>query len=501
MNVLFYLEPHPIRDSFSGHTWVGKLVCGMLEDELLRKQHSTGGGDDVRLLVSRHHTPALSPLCSHLGSAVVGITREENDTLSMFGGPWGESSIATWKDLMRGNGGVSDFYYSILDRIKKRIFDFDVIVYWGTNGAVRRFADDHDLYSVAMELGCTRTPLIETTYFDPCGVNGDAITQNVDLRDCPPLEVDILRTTLVNPHEDRAFDAEYDPLSSAFTDEIYRHVGRNVLIPLQLDDDSNLLIHSDYEDMVSMLRDVVPKLTNEGYTCYVKPHPYCHVRPITKAGHELCRQYCESVPNVVWLNDINNRKSYCSLLRKMDAVVTINSSVGFEALLYGVPVIPLGRSCYNLPGVFPTLDEFLADDVSWEQYDTQVARILNLIGLHYLSPRYRAFDYNYFVKMVRRSCDLFDVYRNGTLSELTEAILDSQAGTIDDYASYDRRHRNRKRYLSADHLPRQTLRQRLQWMQAVGRMLVTDPKDFTRRVANRVQRLPQMSRKRQTAAR
>ena len=493
MNVLFYLEPHPIRNSFSGHSWVGKLVCNMLEDELLCKKHSTAQTDEVRLMASRHHTPTLHPLSTHLGSAVVGMTREENDALSMFEGPWNDRTIGVWKDLMRGIGGVSEFYYSILDRIKKRIFDFDVIVHWGTNGAVRRFAEDYDLHSVAMELGCTRNPLIETTYFDPCGVNGDAITQHIDLWRCNPVSPDLLRTSLVHPHENRSFDSEFDPIESEHAEQIYRNAGRNVLIPLQLDDDSNLLIHSDYDDVVSMLRDVVPKLTNQGYTCFIKPHPHSHVRPITKAGQERCRLYCESVPGVVWLNDINNRKSYCSLLRKMDAVVTINSSVGFEALLYGTPVIPLGRSCYNLPGVFPTVDQFLNDDVDWPAYESNASRIINLLGLHYLTPRYRAFDHDFFLRMIRRACGLADVYRHGTPADLADAMLATPSSHIDDYANFDLRMRHRKRYLSPADMPRHNLRQRLKWAQAVGRILVTDPKDFARRVANRIRRSPKLA--------
>ena len=77
----------------------------------------------------------------------------------------------------------------------------------------------------------------------------------------------------------------------------------------------------------------------EEWVVLVKPHPYEDHRGLVSIMAE--QENANLLLNV----------SAHSALRAADAVVTINSTMGFEALMYGLPVITLGDNIYTGRGI------------------------------------------------------------------------------------------------------------------------------------------------------
>lgn len=111
---------------------------------------------------------------------------------------------------------------------------------------------------------------------------------------------------------------------------------RVVLLPLQIDSDSNLRAHSPlFAGMQSLLQAVereVARLSN--VSLLVKTHPEDPTPPPATAAASIVAR------------DV----ALATLLHIADVVVTVNSTVGFEALLHGIPVVVAGRAVYGGKG-------------------------------------------------------------------------------------------------------------------------------------------------------
>ncbi|MCG2712140.1 MAG: CDP-glycerol glycerophosphotransferase family protein [Candidatus Omnitrophica bacterium] len=117
-----------------------------------------------------------------------------------------------------------------------------------------------------------------------------------------------------------------------------------VFIPLQCFSDTQVLINSPYinsiESFVRITYQAIKKALPDEYKIIVKEHPDDWGRI---NYHELKKQY----PDIIWLKKYNIR----SLIKQADLVITINSSVGIEALMYHKPVVTVGNSFYNIEGI------------------------------------------------------------------------------------------------------------------------------------------------------
>ena len=90
----------------------------------------------------------------------------------------------------------------------------------------------------------------------------------------------------------------------------------------------------------------------DGYMLYIKEHP------AAIGGHSLARlKRLAALKNVRLLHPRNN--SY-NIIRNALCVITINSKVGFEAIMQGKPVVVLGKTFYRGKGVTVDVDK-LAD--------------------------------------------------------------------------------------------------------------------------------------------
>ncbi|OHY82204.1 hypothetical protein BCA33_07890 [Marinobacter sp. AC-23] len=140
-----------------------------------------------------------------------------------------------------------------------------------------------------------------------------------------------------------------------------------ILLPLQIESDSNIQNNSPYfKSMEELIRSVTSVLGGTGAQLVVKPHPEDRSR--RNRIEALC-----SASDVRCCWDL----SLQSLLPVTDLVVVINSTVGLEALLQNKPVVALGQSIYDRKGFTLDLDNktsldaliHRALDALWQPHD------------------------------------------------------------------------------------------------------------------------------------
>lgn len=129
--------------------------------------------------------------------------------------------------------------------------------------------------------------------------------------------------------------------------------GPAVFYPMQYTDDSQISIrgeaYSNQLALIEYLCEAVPF----GYELWIKPHPAIPGDVSTRALLDLRRRK----PN---LHVIHPHVHPHRILRAVDAVVTVNSTLGYEALIFGLPMVTLGTALYRGHGL--TVDvEALSD--------------------------------------------------------------------------------------------------------------------------------------------
>ncbi|SMB85469.1 capsular polysaccharide export protein [Pasteurella testudinis DSM 23072] len=127
--------------------------------------------------------------------------------------------------------------------------------------------------------------------------------------------------------------------------------GNFYILPLQVYDDSQIRVHSDYDSVEHFLRTVLDSFAKSApadLTLIVKHHPmdrgfidYQHVLNEYQIRYPALKgrlYYIHDVPMPVFL-------------RYGKGMVTLNSTSGISALLHEMPVITLGRAHYDVPGL------------------------------------------------------------------------------------------------------------------------------------------------------
>lgn len=137
---------------------------------------------------------------------------------------------------------------------------------------------------------------------------------------------------------------------SALTRLLAERSKRYFLVPLQVHNDSQVIHHSDYEDISAFIEEVVRSFArhaNKDYWLVFKHHPM----------DRGARHYGALIDRLAAENKIGGRVLYGhqmhlpTLLDHARGVVVINSTVGLSALLHGAPVKVMGKAIYDMPGL------------------------------------------------------------------------------------------------------------------------------------------------------
>ncbi|MCB5306753.1 GT99 family glycosyltransferase N-terminal domain-containing protein [Yersinia massiliensis] len=197
--------------------------------------------------------------------------------------------------------------------------DISAVVLWCNIPSVKFVAEKLGLRVIHNEMGPLRAPdYIGTCYFDFQGVNG-----NTELKQ----RFDTLNVTSMEPVNNN-FDRDYllrlfrvnEPPEPANLEEIF-----DIGVPLQVEDDSNILAFSNGFSNYELIR-YCRSLSNN---VLIRKHPSGYV------------DYSEITPS-------SEKLSPQEFIIKSKEIVTINSSIGIEAILYGKKVVILGDSPFKL---------------------------------------------------------------------------------------------------------------------------------------------------------
>jgi capsular polysaccharide export protein len=122
------------------------------------------------------------------------------------------------------------------------------------------------------------------------------------------------------------------------------------LLPIQMDNDSQILCHSDLGGMMHAIRLVVASFARHAppdAVLAVKEHPLDNGVIDWRAVARAAARDAGVADRVVTIEDCDLRV----LLDRALGMVTVNSTSGTFALAAGVPAIALGRAVYDLPGL------------------------------------------------------------------------------------------------------------------------------------------------------
>lgn len=147
--LLIYLDPHPIRNIFTEfyNSEIRKLLPAIIR--YMPEDY------DVRIFSNNLTINEIAAAYPELCPALIRpFPLEDRKILSYFH-QWDEKSISERSSLVLGLGEISEFYMGILERIHSDVFDFNCILIWSDNGAVKKFAKDNDIVLLCAESGPT----------------------------------------------------------------------------------------------------------------------------------------------------------------------------------------------------------------------------------------------------------------------------------------------------------------------------------------------------------
>lgn len=113
-----------------------------------------------------------------------------------------------------------------------------------------------------------------------------------------------------------------------------------IFFPMQLDNDTQITMHSPhYKSMRDVLADIVPAIPT-GMTLLVKEHPSIRDQGIYGAMRD-------EFPSIVWCRTT----PIDTILASASLAITVNSSVGFQAMCRKLPLVVLGNAVYGKAGL------------------------------------------------------------------------------------------------------------------------------------------------------
>ncbi|MFB7250222.1 rhamnan synthesis F family protein [Microbacterium sp. NPDC056234] len=442
MRVLIYPEPHPIRGSH------------ILFDHVVRRfLPSLRGAEpdfDVRVFTTAAMVERLGEnVAGSIAARLIHPTPEEERLFARNLLEWETDGIPAWLSLMAG-GEVADDYVDVLRRIWN-VFPFDVIVHWAENGAVTRFVEGRPVTRVALELGCTRDPFLSTVVMDPLGTNGSALVPRLSLDDIGdivgdnPLSAEEALAAYSSSLESVPYEQQFLPLGEDLSAQLLRDGRKIAFLPLQIHDDANLLRFSPYDTVEDVVLDIVPKLAGAGYRTIIKTHPGSWNRAQSRLAFSLARAALRPwADDIVWLDSTKETYSNAQLAALAELVVTVNSSIGFEALYFDKVVAVMGDAVYKPSGLFPTLSEAISGEFDIRAYRHGIGLLRRFMLDGYLIDD-TALRSDQTVKEVITAIDALRRRHGSDPVALARGMYESFSVT--------RGHRARQRFASGDSVP------------------------------------------------
>src|SRR5260370_9407001 len=228
----------------------------------------------------------------------------------------------------------------VLDRTRP-----DAVFVWNKNYLMDRIAVARNILVIHNEVCLDRNPRPVSYFFDPQGVNAESALRqlwdrfrDIDLPVCCADLVASFRRTYLAPWLGKGSRVEH--LASLGLDP----AKKTVLIPLQVENDSNVVLNSPFASMTEFCEKILDALPPGKYNIIIKPHP---VDPSgTKLSNSVLSRACV----------LEGGHPMGPLIQAADCVGTISCTTGYEALQAGKPVVTFGRSVYSHLGLTVDLE-------------------------------------------------------------------------------------------------------------------------------------------------
>jgi len=170
-------------------------------------------------------------------------------------------------------------------------------------------------------------------------------------------------------------------------------------VPLQLDSDAQIVFHSRYPDMAAFVNEVFQSFSTHAPTAatlIIKQHPLAR-------GHLDMRK---TILKMAARHGIVDRVVFIhacriyELLRTVAGVITVNSTVGVQAISHAVPLKIMGEAIYDHPDVVDqqSLDTFwrnpVKPDASKARQFHQQLKVLTQVPAALYEPSSRRLAWN-----------------------------------------------------------------------------------------------------------
>jgi capsular polysaccharide export protein len=134
----------------------------------------------------------------------------------------------------------------------------------------------------------------------------------------------------ISKHKDK-FEIQTNPLPEKY-----------IFVPFQVDYDTQILSQSPWITSMRVLFDVIEKASkNTNIHFILKEHPSSHI------NYPDLHKRVKNIVNISFENGYATQE----LIQNSIAVITINSTVGVESLLFSKKVIPLGKAFYDIENI------------------------------------------------------------------------------------------------------------------------------------------------------
>lgn len=397
--VLFYAEPHPLRNTFSeflppamkffelaSHVNFSDIEWRIFSNSYVLNElseHFSQIENNIRIDTFRGFSQ--SEIENKITESLIYPDSEDDQKIKNLLNKWDEQEINVRNGIVLGTTVLSIFYESMLRKAFKK-FQFTHVVLWSENGAVRNFCAKNGIKVLHMELGPTRAPYQETLMIDPFGTNANASLTDLDM--CSQNGVnsylwgsdfsssnslstkEIYPTlgsyTTIESSEGKSFCAPKDitcikHLDHELSEDRIKPIDNYVIVSLQLTDDLNTINHSSYKDPSHFIKEIVPRLLALGFNVCIKRHPGAIHRIFNLVKELEAVEYAKSLSdNVFILPSEMQQKDYILFSKRAKAIISINSSVCFESWVMGVPGLIFGDAIFNFDKVLTRLsNDFL----------------------------------------------------------------------------------------------------------------------------------------------
>jgi capsular polysaccharide export protein len=167
-----------------------------------------------------------------------------------------------------------------------------------------------------------------------------------------------------------------------------------IFVPFQVNDDSQILVHSNFHNITEFIETVINGVDEynlnykDNLSIVFKEHPM----DIGKVNYEGLYNNYRDRKDLIFLKS----GDVSSLISKAEAVITINSTVGLEAIEEYKPVICMGNAFYCISGIASFAEPNNLHDIIY--YTIKNGPNKNLIEnfLKYLKHDYQFFGDEYF---------------------------------------------------------------------------------------------------------